>query len=604
MGGILTAVKLDFYTGKSILRLTALLTLVAAVIGAAAHGPEYAMLFSMVFSVTSCGSIFSINERNHSELLYGSLPLKKSEMIIGRYLFALIIGVVYIVFAAALGLVISRIIGAGSLDAFSFWGALALGFIYFAFAVGVAYPVFFRFPFSKANVVTMIPMYIIAVLILFTTRRTNAAANTGQAVNFLKGNLYLLPLIGILIGLILLAVSALIAYSLNTQGEYKGGVREKAMAYDPQTAVNPKRLFFLDNLRIWLTVLVVLHHLSVIYAANTSFYYLEPAKNPVSAVVLVFFQLFNEAYFMGMFFFLSGYFTPASFDRKGAGKFFADRLLRLGIPLLAFYFLLSPIASIAFYQMPSSITGVTGPFTWRMGVGPLWFAALLLVFDAGYMLWRLMTKDKPEQPAKKFFPPKFLAILLFVLALAAVSYLTRIFIPFAKYILFFPSLAYLPQYISFFVLGTLANRRGWLYTIPAKYGKRGFAAAVVSILLFLIAISRRLGSPTAYLGGGTWQSGLYALWDSIFSVGLGFGLVVFFRRFFNHQKAFGNALAKGSFAVYVIHCPIIALTAAFALRGIQTLPLLKFCLAAVICAPLCFAAAWLIRKIPYVSKIL
>jgi glucans biosynthesis protein C len=80
------------------------------------------------------------------------------------------------------------------------------------------------------------------------------------------------------------------------------------------------RLFFVDHLRLVLTILVVLHHLAVIYAANTPLYYLEPATRDILAVVVlvvqVAFQLINQAYFMGFFFLLSGYLTPGSFDRK------------------------------------------------------------------------------------------------------------------------------------------------------------------------------------------------------------------------------------------------------------------------------------------------
>lgn len=42
----------------------------------------------------------------------------------------------------------------------------------------------------------------------------------------------------------------------------------------------------------------------------------------------------NAAFFMGLFFFLAGYFTPSAFDRKGGPKFLADRGLRLGVRLL------------------------------------------------------------------------------------------------------------------------------------------------------------------------------------------------------------------------------------------------------------------------------
>jgi hypothetical protein len=258
---------------------------------------------------------------------------------------------------------------------------------------------------------------------------------------------------------------------------------------------------------------------------------------------------------MGLFFFLSGYFTPASYDWKGAGRFFMGRLLRLGIPFLLFYFLLSAIASVAFYKMSASLTGATVSFSWRMGVGPLWFVIMLFIFDLGYLLYRLAAPNRPEKPMREFFYPKSPAIFLFVLGLTVVSYLTRIVLVFTEYVLFFPSLAYLPQYVSFFILGTLANRNGWLRAIPGKYGKRGFIAAVLSLMLFLTAISARFGSASAFLGGGTWQSCVYALWDSIFSVGLGLGLIVFFRRFFDHQRAFGNSLQKSCFTVYIIHIP-------------------------------------------------
>src|SRR5262249_40577656 len=132
-------------------------------------------------------------------------------------------------------------------------------------------------------------------------------------------------------------------------------------------AISRVRLFFLDHLRAALTILVVLHHLAVIYSAGAAFYYVEPpgSSDQWAQVVLVAFLLINQAYFMGAFFFISGYFTPGSFDRKRAGSFYKDRLLRLGIPLLAYVFVLSPIASIGLYQAPASFDHLTPPFTWQ-----------------------------------------------------------------------------------------------------------------------------------------------------------------------------------------------------------------------------------------------
>lgn len=210
MNRILNATKLDFYTSKSTLKLTSILLLLAVIIGAMSHGPYYSMILTMVFAVTSCGTISSTQEKSHSEKLYGILPLKKSEMIVGRYLYALIIGAAYIVIAGILGFMMSLITGV-SLDALSYWATLAVGFTYFGFAVGVSYPIYLKFTFAKAYIFTMLPMYIIAVLFLVITHKTNFTSNLGQIIKFFTDHLYLAPIFGLLGGLILLVVSALIA---------------------------------------------------------------------------------------------------------------------------------------------------------------------------------------------------------------------------------------------------------------------------------------------------------------------------------------------------------------------------------------------------------
>jgi len=90
--------------------------------------------------------------------------------------------------------------------------------------------------------------------------------------------------------------------------------------------------------------------------------------------------------------------------------------------------------------------------------------------------------------------PSYLRIGIFILALALVSYLVRIIVPAGEEVslfgdfLSFPTLAYLPQYLSFFVLGTVASRHDWFRTLPRSMGVVGFVIAVVAaVALFPIA---------------------------------------------------------------------------------------------------------------------
>jgi hypothetical protein len=213
-------------------------------------------------------------------------------------------------------------------------------------------------------------------------------------------------------------------------------------------------------------------------------------------------------------------------------------------------------------------------------------------------------------------PPSYLGIGIFVLALALVSYLVRIIVPLGESVnLFvetfsFPTLAYLPQYLGFFAVGTVASRRDWFRILPSSMGAVGFVTAVVAgVFLFPLAFSGHLFSLeisevlNSTFGNGQWQSAVYALWDSIFAVGMCLGLITLFRRFFNGQERFGRFLSQHSYAVYIIHIPIIVLLA-LALRGIDLGPLPKFGLAAAIMVPTCFIVAYFVRKMPGVSRVL
>jgi glucan biosynthesis protein C len=372
------------------------------------------------------------------------------------------------------------------------------------------------------------------------------------------------------------------------------------------------RMFFADNLRTALVILVVLHHLAVTYAANTAFYYVESPSNGIAVLVLAFFQLFNQAFFMGLLFLLSGYFTPASYERKGTGTFLKDRLVRFGIPLIVGAFLLYPLADfIGIPNIPASLLAsskITTPLTWQqypqfINIGVLWFVAMLLVFDIGYAAWRWATRNRAVLSVNKPSLPTYKAVGAFILALALVSFLARIIVPIGHSIMMFPSLGYLPQYLSFFLIGVVAYRGDWLRTISSSMAKRVFAVALIAtLILFPISLTGLKGGN--FLGGWYWQSAAYALWDSTFAVGMGLGLVVLFRRYFNQPGRLGQFLSKHSYTVYIIHPLILVILAAIVLKGVGLPTLQKFVLAAVIAVPLCFGVAYLIRKIPFADRVL
>jgi glucans biosynthesis protein C len=382
---------------------------------------------------------------------------------------------------------------------------------------------------------------------------------------------------------------------------------------------SPHRLFFIDNLRTALIILVILHHLAVIYGAGAPFYYVEPPVNDTLAyMVFLIFIVVNQAYFMGLLFLLSGYFSPKSFDHKGTKNFVVERIIRLGIPMVIFMFILGPLTAIGFWQMPASLTGITGQLSWDLypglilmvGVGPLWFLEMLLIFGFGYTLWRWATRKWEIKGIENLKTPGYLPIVIFIIILTALSYLIRMAIPLGQTIMGFPTLAYLPQYLSFFILGIAAYRLDWFKKIPDRMGIIGFIVAVVALVILLpLALTGHLFSlqitqiTKNFAGLGNWESAVYALWDSIFSVGMSLALITFFRRFLDSQGAIRRIMARNSYTVYIFHATILVFLA-LGIKWIEIEHIIKWALAAVLAVPICFAVAFLVRKIPFLSRIL
>ena len=108
----------------------------------------------------------------------------------------------------------------------------------------------------------------------------------------------------------------------------------------------PPRDLYIDRLRTIMTAFVILHHTAITYGASGSWFYNElHVSGELPSILLTLFCATNQAYFMGFFFLLAGYFTPGSLERKGYGQFIGDRFTRLGIPLLAFIFVLGPLTA-------------------------------------------------------------------------------------------------------------------------------------------------------------------------------------------------------------------------------------------------------------------
>jgi magnesium-transporting ATPase (P-type) len=155
--------------------------------------------------------------------------------------------------------------------------------------------------------------------------------------------------------------------------------------------------------------------------------------------------------------------------------------------------------------------------------------------------------------------------------------------------------------------GIVAYRRNWFMGIPDRTGKLWFGVALFFILVlfpivFLLGGALD-GNTEPYMGGLHWQALAFAIWEQFVGVGVILALLVFFRRRLNRQGALAKNLSACTYTVYFIHAPVLVFLG-LALRGFEAHPLLKFTLVAPLAVALCFAIAFLLKRLPLVRSVL
>jgi glucans biosynthesis protein C len=393
----------------------------------------------------------------------------------------------------------------------------------------------------------------------------------------------------------------------------EGKIPETSAPFSKTSSIG--RLFYIDNIRVYLTILVILHHMMIIYAGTGSFYYTEGKPEFITQALGAWFNSINQSFFMGLFLLISAYFVPGSYDRKGPVRFFTDRLIRLGIPLAVYSWIINPIFGYFVFVLPQN-PGM--PFfryfpveyfktqSW-IGNGPLWFVEVLLIFSLFYILWRVLKPSRPATEARVGSFPSSWAIALFALLLGLASFLVRLVFPMDKYN-FGPlnlQFGFFAQYIALFIVGLIAFRRNWLVNLPDKIGQRGLLVGILMILawlplVFILGADKNI---EVVKGGFLWQALVYALWEAFACVSLCITVIYLFRRYLSRRGRVAGFLVPNAYTAYIIHAPVITLMA-IAIRGVTLYPLLKWALLAPFALLACFGLSALIRKIPFTNRVL
>jgi peptidoglycan/LPS O-acetylase OafA/YrhL len=380
------------------------------------------------------------------------------------------------------------------------------------------------------------------------------------------------------------------------------------------------RLPWVDHLRTFVIILVVNMHACVTYSHVGDWYFMSKHEPTLAAKIpFIIWQGHLQSFFMGLLFFISGYFAHGSFTRRGPGRFARERLFRLGLPALFYMLAIHPFILLALNPWNANF-GPPGVFYLKYitsgrflrSTGPLWFAVALLILSLLLALFRLFTATKvfslaslspsdgervgvrgplfgfptrvmasrrqsthwsdesATQPALGLAAPNVAFPWTFAFALGLGTFAVRLIQPIGTNVLNM-QLCFFVQYVSYFICGLHAARHAWLLPLAASsYARTAGLIALLGgpvVLLALMFLGVQNGKVEYFFGGWHWQALGFALWEQFAGVGLSLGALALFSCKLDFENPLLRWLADRSFAVYVLHAPVL-IALAMLFRGL------------------------------------
>jgi len=361
---------------------------------------------------------------------------------------------------------------------------------------------------------------------------------------------------------------------------------------------------------------VVAFHAVAAYSTVTPHWHMHDGSSVVADIIRKVFDIF----IMPIFFFVAGYFSLSSLQRKGVLPFLKGKFRRIGIPWLLAILIIVPLVG---YKAVASKTNFLSYWlgylkqagTMRLvpiaseGLNQMdyWFLSLLFFF---FFILSLIFPILKEKGMYHSTTPQTLSNrsilweLLFVGVLISVGYfVSMLFIPYSGWaaidLLFFFQPTSLVLYIAWFVMGVYAYIKNWFVDGEPLGSVTVWAAITAFLVICFLSLSQGVfADPTNSHKLSPGFLLLFAFIRSFLCLAFLVFLTSYAIKYWNHRSLFNQKLASHSYNIYLVHLIFVAVLQEIMMLWRGGLPMVKAGIIFLLSIIISIGISYLIKRFP------
>lgn len=211
MSDIIKSIRLDFLLGKKYIKYLIYFIIISIFLIISNKNLTFGIITTMtLISLKIVSFVFQCEEKSDLDKLYGFIPIKKVNLVLGRYCYMLIIGVIVLIISIIIQSIFLIYMNY-NVELSDYFTSFCIGITIYIYNISLQLPGFYKFGSIKGSMFSYIPI----IFFLLSFYLIGGLQNFGvKTLSFILSNLNLYIIVFFVVSIVFLLISIKISLTI------------------------------------------------------------------------------------------------------------------------------------------------------------------------------------------------------------------------------------------------------------------------------------------------------------------------------------------------------------------------------------------------------